>query len=225
MLVLIYNEDTNKIERYNRNLGDPMPYVNNKYLTLKEFKSNSSTNILWSTKKTMQAFNTTRVRFGGGIYVGYAFKRIFEGGHTSQSQHYAGTSFDVGQTWTYSKRRELYLKAKQINVWSYVEPISQTPRWVHFDKRNNNPACSSGYPLLKFGSKNTYVMLLQDALNNLYGNIAIDGIFGNSTKNAVLRFQRNSSLSIDGIVGCKTWSKLTNKLNGSGKTKYTSYYS
>ena len=38
MLVLIYNEYINKIERYNRNLGDPMPYVNNKYLTLNEFK-------------------------------------------------------------------------------------------------------------------------------------------------------------------------------------------
>ena len=37
MRVLVYNEDSNKMERYERSLGSPMPYIKNKYLTLKEY--------------------------------------------------------------------------------------------------------------------------------------------------------------------------------------------
>ena len=225
MLILVYNEDTNNIEKYNRSLGDPMPYINNKYLIVKEFKSNSRTTILWTTKKTMIAFNNTRVRFQKGIYVGYAFKRIFEGGHSGQSQHYAGTCFDCGQIWTYSKRKELYNLARKINVWSYVEPIAETPTWIHFDKRNKNPACSAGFPLIKQGSKNTYVMILQDALNNMGRFLSIDGIFGKNTKDAVINFQRYYGLSVDGIVGCNTWRKLVDIANGMGVSNYTKYYS
>lgn len=53
----------------------------------------------------------------------------------SQSQHYAGVAFDVGQTLTPARRTALYNSAKNSGVWYYVEPISQTPTWVHFDKR------------------------------------------------------------------------------------------
>lgn len=98
MLILIYNEDSNQIEKYNRTLGQPMPYVNNSWLTVKEFRGKSRSTILWSTKRAMRAFYSTRAKFGP-IYVGYAFRRIFEGGHSGQSQHYAGSSFDVGQRW------------------------------------------------------------------------------------------------------------------------------
>ena len=99
MLILVYNEDTNKIERYERTLGQPMPYVNNSWLTVKEFRGSSRSTILWTSKRVMRNFYNTRARFGGGIYVGYAFKRIFEGGHSGQSQHYAGGAFDTGQRW------------------------------------------------------------------------------------------------------------------------------
>ena len=36
----------------------------------------------------------------------------------------------------------------------------------------------------------------------------IDGIFGPVTKNAVEQFQRDSHLTVDGIVGPKTWAAL-----------------
>ena len=55
-------------------------------------------------------------------------------------------------------------------------------------------------------------MVLQDALNYLgYSTGGIDGIFGSQTLNAVKAFQRANNLSSDGIVGCGTWRKLTNK--------------
>jgi len=65
------------------------------------------------------------------------------GGHSGQSQHYAGVAFDVAQTWSNSQRNALRNSAKSSGVWSYVEPASLTPTWVHFDKRSLSPACSS----------------------------------------------------------------------------------
>ena len=86
----------------------------------------------------------------------------------NQSQHYAGTAFDVGQTLSDTRRRQLWNSARNSGVWSYVEPISVTPTWVHFDKRFGTPACSyGGYPTLKRGSVSNYVLIAQDDLNTL----------------------------------------------------------
>lgn len=55
-------------------------------------------------------------------------------------------------------------------------------------------------------------MVLQDALNYLgYNSGNIDGIFGQNTRSAVVRFQRDNNLSADGIVGCNTWRRIANK--------------
>ena len=75
------------------------------------------------------------IQLGGPIPVGFAFKRPWEGGHSNQSQHYAGVAFDVAQGWTNERRALLRNSAKTSGVWSYVEPVSITPTWVHFDKR------------------------------------------------------------------------------------------
>ena len=86
----------------------------------------------------------------------------------NQSQHYAGTAFDVGQTLSDTRRRQLWNSARNSGVWSYVEPISVTPTWVHFDKRFGKPACSTGgFMQLKRGSISNYVCIAQDDLNTL----------------------------------------------------------
>ncbi|MCI8519111.1 MAG: hypothetical protein HFJ51_03250 [Clostridia bacterium] len=48
-----------------------------------------------------------------------------------------------GQTFSNSKRTALRNSAKSSGVWSYVEPSSLTPTWVHFDKRALKSACAS----------------------------------------------------------------------------------
>ena len=98
----------------------------------------------------MEAWNLTRRSYGKGIYIGYAFKRIWEGGHGTASQHYAGVSFDVGQNVSSTERRAIWNAANNTGAWGYVEPLNLTPTWVHFDRRYFRPACSgttSGYPL------------------------------------------------------------------------------
>ena len=141
----------------------------------------------------------------------------------NQSQHYAGTAFDVGQTLSDSRRRQLWNSARNSGVWSYVEPISVTPTWVHFDKRFGTPACSyGGYPTLKRGSVSNYVLIAQDDLNTLgYRTNGLDGIFGSATQTAVRNYQAKVGLQVDGIVGCNTWSSLQEAVVGTGATSTT----
>ena len=133
--IIVFNNDTDRMETYYRNENEAMPYNANRTLTVREFRGSSGSPTLWTTKRAMQSFNTTRYLFGSPIPVGFAFKRPYEGGHSNQSQHYAGTAFDVGQTLSDSQRLRLYNSAVNSGVWYYVAPISQTPTWVHFDKR------------------------------------------------------------------------------------------
>ena len=79
-----------------------------------------------------------------------------------------GVAFDVGQTLSSRERNRLRETASSFGLWSYVEPASLTPTWVHFDKRFGRPACVlAGYPLIKRGSISTYVLIAQDNLNTL----------------------------------------------------------
>ena len=171
--------------------------------------------------------NVIRVSDNGrGIPVGYAFRRIWEGGHGTRSQHYAGVAFDVGQSLSQTQRTAIYNAARSTGAWGYVEPLSQTPTWVHFDRRYGTPACrgtTAGYPTLRRGSRGCYVMILQDALSTLgyqTGN-RIDGIFGSRTEEALKGYQRRTSLRVDGVCGCNSWKKISTAVLGVGRTKTT----
>ena len=66
-------------------------------------------------------------------------------------------------------------------------------------------------PTLKRGSKGAAVQLLQTMLmRNGYsvGDSGADGIFGKATQSAVVKFQIDSCLAMDGVVGPKTWEAL-----------------
>jgi hypothetical protein len=214
--ILVYNPTTNRMETYYRGLSERMPYANN--LTVGEFRGSSRSNLLWTDKRVMEAWNKTRAAFRKPIDVGSAFKRMAEGGHGKQSQHYAGTAFDMGQRMSSSEKDRLRSLASSLGVWGYIEPKVLTPTWVHADRRIGMPACSTGgYPALRQGNKGVYVAILQDALFHLgYSTGTIDGVFGTKTRNAVINFQRNNGITADGVVGCSTWINLTNKVVGMG---------
>ena len=221
--IIVFNNDSNRMETYYRNENEPIPYNTNRSLLVREFRGSSNSNTLWTTKRAMQSWNATRYLYGKPIPVGFAFKRAWEGGHSNQSQHYAGVAFDVGQRLSNSERNALRNLAQESGVWSYVEPASLTPTWVHFDKRFGRPACSTGgYPIVRRGSISTYVLIAQDDLNTLgYRTGGLDGIFGGRTEEAVRNYQRSRGLSADGIVGCNTWRSLQEDVVGTGRTNTT----
>lgn len=71
------------------------------------------------------------------------------------------------------------------------------------------------YPTLRYGSESEYVKKLQQILNqNGYNCGKVDGIYGNKTREAVMAWQvdhkdqNGQPLSVDGIVGPKSWASL-----------------
>lgn len=52
------------------------------------------------------------------------------------------------------------------------------------------------------------IKVLQELLNQLGETLVVDGDFGRGTDRAVKAFQRNNNLTVDGIIGAKTWAKL-----------------
>ena len=79
----------------------------------------------------------------------------------------------------------------------------------------SNSSCSSTapqagtYPTVRMGSKGTAVGELQKILKAKgYDVGTIDEIFGSKTLAAVKAFQKANGLTVDGIVGVKTWAAL-----------------
>lgn len=81
------------------------------------------------------------------------------------------------------------------------------------------PGAAAPYPgfLLRQGSRGSAVRTMQGYLNDLskkysdLPSIAVDGVFGPRTLAAVRAFQRKFGLTVDGIVGRNTWSKLASE--------------
>ncbi|CAK7046865.1 cell wall hydrolase [Tissierella sp.] len=71
---------------------------------------------------------------------------------------------------------------------------------------------SENYTTLKFSSKGNEVSRLQQKLQNYgYYTISIDGIYGKVTEKAVINFQKDNKLIIDGIAGKQTQTALYGK--------------
>jgi hypothetical protein len=90
--ILLYNNDTNRMITFYRDLNQPMPYNSYGTLTVREFRGGSNSNTLWTSLRCMEAWNSFRYLYGRGIFVGFAFKRPWEGGHSRLSQHYVRLS-------------------------------------------------------------------------------------------------------------------------------------
>ena len=62
---------------------------------------------------------------------------------------------------------------------------------------------------IRVGNTGDVVVQIQNQLNHVGGyKLAVDGIFGGGTKNAVVDFQRKKGLTADGVVGSNTWLSL-----------------
>ncbi len=77
------------------------------------------------------------------------------------------------------------------------------------------------YPeAIRFGDRGKNVQIIQYFINVIAENtgqlnsVAIDGIFGNDTLNAIKNFQSQNGLNVDGVVGEATWNKMYDVVKG-----------
>lgn len=104
--------------------------------------------------------------------------------------------------------KELQRDAK---IW--VDGIIGNDTWGVLNSDFKKP--TSSYPgyLLKKWQQSEDVRKVQQRLIDLgysCGKWGADSIFGNGTFEAVRKFQKDKGLSVDGIVGIRTWNKLFN---------------
>lgn len=198
----------------------------------KSLSKNFKVSEFWSSKsgndkiliddKLVSLLQTIRDNFKSAVIITSAYRpepyntKI---GGASNSYHTKGMACDF------------YISGKNVeDIARYAESLNikgigcyKDDLFVHIDTRtskffwynqSNTPTDTFGkiaqsYPLVSFGSRNSYVTILQNRLNEKEkANLSVDGIFGAATQNAVKEFQKKYKLDVDSIVGEKTWKKL-----------------
>lgn len=86
----------------------------------------------------------------------------------------------------------------------HFELSDQKIRQLHADGAFGGAPVVLPDPALSIGDRGQQVRRLQEALNARGENLIADGIFGPSTRAAVIAFQARSGLTPDGIVGART---------------------
>lgn len=72
----------------------------------------------------------------------------------------------------------------------------------------DNSTSNNVYTTLKVGATGNAVLRLQQALSNLKYTVNINGVYDETTRAAVLAFQKRNGLAADGIAGTKTQTQL-----------------
>lgn len=110
------------------------------------------------------------------------------------------------QTWRGGLHLSL-LSVGSLAIACFATPnLAQTPTPT---SQTTPPAVIINRPVLKVGSQGDAVSELQATLKLLgYYNGPIDGIYSESTANAVSQFQKAAGLTPDGIMGVTTWERL-----------------
>lgn len=99
--------------------------------------------------------------------------------------------------------------AESVNVNFVFDKDSTPPTPSRPSSGGSYSVVTKDMPLVRSGSRGEDVKTLQAQLNALgYDCGAVDGIFGAKTYNAVVKFQKDRGLAVDGIVGKNTWAAL-----------------
>lgn len=219
--VFVYDIDDDAFELYNKNPSDQMPYIEGDTLTVAEFMKGTTTDTVWTTKDMMEAWNKTREVWKRPIQIRDAFHRISEPGFASRANVTAGVYMSF-ENMTPEVQNAFYLTLSPYRFWNFINDPQYTAGYIELSNAYKQPACEYvNYPLLRINDISTYVLALQDALSFL-GYLApnyLTGQFDTITRNAVMKYQTDQKLRVDGVVGCNTWQSLIAQINQ--KNNYT----
>lgn len=114
-----------------------------------------------------------------------------------------------------------YIRTTTLDYWkSYYSKVTPVKCGWYAGVKVTDDTSSTGefdmskLPTLSISNRskfNTSVVCLQASLNAQgYSKLVTDGYFGSETKSAVKTFQSKKGITVDGICGKNTWSKLFN---------------
>jgi GH25 family lysozyme M1 (1,4-beta-N-acetylmuramidase) len=110
------------------------------------------------------------------------------------------TPYDLVST-TPSSSHDIMILQNELNVQGFRDKNGNSLEVDGFAGELTLSAC----PMIKTGCQGNITMWVQSHVNP---EMNIDGIFGELTRQAVIEYQENMSLTGDGVVGQATWSKL-----------------
>lgn len=129
---------------------------------------------------------------------------------------YGRTIAPLGQTWMHPRRSQIRRFRQQsaeygatgVGWWDWQE--SATRDWRAVSSLLPAPALERlrGVPGLKRSSRGDLVVWAQQHLRAAGQDTPVDGVFGSSTKAAVVSFQQQQGLPAGGGVGPTTWAAL-----------------
>jgi peptidoglycan hydrolase-like protein with peptidoglycan-binding domain len=97
-------------------------------------------------------------------------------------------------------RTEIAVKAFQQQREIAVDGVVGRVSWINIDEADQSE------PVLHLGSSGLPVRRLQSRMSALgFDTGGVDGRFSQKTAQAVRQLQQQASLSVDGVVGPKTW--------------------
>ena len=100
----------------------------------------------------------------------------------------------------FGAKTETAVKAFQQQRGIAVDGIVGRVSWINIDEADQSE------PVLRVGSSGLPVRRLQSRMSAVgFDTGGVDGRFSPKTEQAVKQLQQQSSLSVDGIVGPKTW--------------------
>ena len=140
----------------------------------------------------------------------FYYKKDKEGNRTSTLEHtglyYNGQTVECSNNVQHSKTLN-----KKWEVWGVPACVDAEVKPI---PPSNPPEVKPvvSYKTIRKGNYGELVKQCQTLLKNLgydLGICGVDGDFGSATEKAVKSFQRDHGLTVDGIVGPKTWAALT----------------
>ncbi len=194
--LFIYNVESKRLERYRLEPYSNIPYVTHGSLSVSEFFADTSSYIGWTSTEFIQKWNKLS---RGQIHPQRVFRRIWEGGHISESMHYAGIAADA-------------------------ENIPNSHNFPFFEQGHVSLHPWT-YPDISFGEIGLFVLVMQDALSALgFCEGELDGFFGPCTLRALTNFRHLYKLnSSNNICDRATWQALTFHACGCGVTPSCRY--
>lgn len=139
-------------------------------------------------------------------------------GFNAQAAGY-GTVEQMVRSMAESEDEHVRAFVRLIQAWG-LQPALIALDWRAFARRYNGPGQVDRYAglleaayrrhsgaaspsVLRFGDRGPEVKRLQKALG-----VQVDGVFGAATQQAVTSYQERSGLTVDGLVGRRTWALL-----------------